>query len=299
VGDLLSAAQSVRASYLYLAKYGYTGDVLENNNFLRVFPYADDFQTPDIVQFLTIPSGRDVTFFDGFDNEVRRALIEAPHQQLVIAASGSVRLYPRTEPPPDLPLGEALSATFLRPEFLSPSPLITPPQVASVARDIIAGQETLLGSTQAIVEWVHANVEYKRGVTHVGTTATEVLNMRQGVCQDVTHLTLALMRAAWIPCRYVSGLLTEEVGETHAWVEFWHPEAGWIACDPTRGKPLVTGPDHVKFAVGRDYTDVPPVIGEYRGTGSGYLDRVVAEARLETNTRPLEEAIAALAGTGP
>jgi transglutaminase-like putative cysteine protease len=121
-----------------------------------------------------------------------------------------------------------------------------------------------------------------------------VLATRQGVCQDITHLTLAMMRSTHIPCRYVSGLLAEEVGETHAWVEWWHPTEGWIASDPTRKRPIVTGPDHLKFAVGRDYTDVPPVVGEFRGSGSGYLDKVVAEARLEKETPSLEEALAQL-----
>lgn len=292
MGDLLS--NSARASYLYLAKYGYTGDVHENNNFLRIFPYADDYQVPEVVQFLTIPGGRTVKFFDAYENQVRQSIVESPHQQLVIAAAGSARIFPRAVEPQDVPLGVALTAPALLPEFLNPSPLVDPAAAYALTQEVIDCLDTLLQVVRAIVWWVHDNIEYVRGVTGVGTTATDVLETRQGVCQDLAHLTLAMMRSTHIPCRYVSGLLTGEVGETHAWVEFWHPVEGWVAADPTRNWPVVTGPDHLKFAAGRDYTDVPPVIGEFRGMGTGGLTKVVAEARLEEETPSLEEAVAAL-----
>jgi transglutaminase-like putative cysteine protease len=142
---------------------------------------------------------------------------------------------------------------------------------------------------------LHANIEYRSDVTDLSTTAADVLALRTGVCQDIAHLALGMLRALWIPCRYVSGLLTEEVGETHAWLEFWHPEAGWVGSDPTRGVSIVSEPDHVKFAVGRDYSDVTPVQGEYRGDCQGYLDKVVAEARLERETISIDQALAELA----
>ena len=292
MGGLLS--ESVRASYLYLAKYAYTGEVLENNNFLRVFPYGDEYQVPEVVQFLTIPGGRTVKFFDGYDNQVRQSVVEAMHRELVVAAAGSAILWPASEEPPDMPLGDALTAPNLLPEFLTPSPLVEPADAAALTAEITDCLDTLLQVVRAIVWWCHDNIEYVRGVTGVGTTSTEVLETRKGVCQDIAHLALAMLRSTHVPCRYVSGLLTEEVGETHAWVEWYHPTAGWIASDPTRKRPIVTGPDYLKFAVGRDYTDVAPVVGEFRGTGTGSLTKVVAEARLEKEAPSLEEALAQL-----
>jgi hypothetical protein len=47
--------------------------------------------------------------------------------------------------------------------------------------------------------------------------------------------------------------------------------------------------------VGRDYSDVTPVQGEYRGECSGYLDKVVAEACLEEETLSIDQALAVLA----
>jgi transglutaminase-like putative cysteine protease len=76
---------------------------------------------------------------------------------------------------------------------------------------------------------------------------------------------IGLCRALKIPALYVSGYLaTETASATHAWVEVLIPGAGWRALDPTHnGQP---GETYVKVAVGRDYADVAPVTGNYKGT---------------------------------
>jgi transglutaminase-like putative cysteine protease len=74
-----------------------------------------------------------------------------------------------------------------------------------------------------------------------------------------------------IPCRYVSGYLyhgdahkdRSESSATHAWIEAFLPELGWIGFDPTNN--LVAGDRHIRTAIGRDYADVPPTHGIYRG----------------------------------
>lgn len=286
--------EPLRATFLYLARYKYTGDVIENDNILRVFPYQDDGQVPEQTQFLLIPSGSGVNYVDGYGSPVCRARVVVPHRELIVASSGRVRLFPLDTSLPEIARSSTLSRAGLFPQFLSPSPLVDPASVLDVALEVADGDTGLVRLVDRVSEWVHNSIEYRQGVTDLATTAADVLRIRQGVCQDIAHLALGLLRALWIPCRYVSGLLIGEAGETHAWVEFWHPEAGWVGCDPTRNISIVTGPDHVKFAVGRDYSDVTPVQGEYRGECSGYLDRVVAEARLEEETISIDQALASL-----
>jgi len=287
--------EPLRAAYLYLARYRYNGDVTENDNIVRVFPYQDDGQVPERNQFLLLPSGSSVNYVDGYGSPVSRVRVVEPHRELIVASSGLVRLYPLDSPLPEIHRSSSISSAGLLPQFLSPSPLVDPASVRDIALEVAEGDTGIVSLVDRISEWVYGNVEYRQGVTDLSTTAGDVLRLRQGVCQDIAHLALGMLRALWIPCRYASGLLVGEVGETHAWLEFWHPEAGWVGCDPTRNVSVVTGPDHVKFAVGRDYSDVTPVQGEYRGECGGYLDKVVAEARLEAEPISIDQALAALA----
>src|SRR5438270_351592 len=101
--------------------------------------------------------------------------------------------------------------------------------------------------------------------------------MRKGVCQDYPHITIILARQLGIPCRYVSGYLYQpgrsqdrSTGEaTHAWVEAYLPGLGWIGFDPTNN--TTTDERHIRVAIGRDYADVPPTRGVYRGKAESEL----------------------------
>jgi transglutaminase-like putative cysteine protease len=87
---------------------------------------------------------------------------------------------------------------------------------------------------------------------------------------------LGVVRMRGLPARYVSGYIVsgsatgstkqEEVigGQaSHAWAEIFLPGSGWIGFDPTLGKPIELR--HIRVAYGRDYGDVPPVRGVYKG----------------------------------
>ena len=100
-----------------------------------------------------------------------------------------------------------------------------------------------------------------------------------------------MLRALGVPVRYVSGLLTRQAGETHAWLEFLHPDAGWLPADPTRGVVIDIGVDYLKFGVGRDYTDVPPVTGSFVSRGSGHLDFTKAQVFFDRGEISFEDAL--------
>ena len=88
------------------------------------------------------------------------------------------------------------------------------------------------------------------------------------MCQDFAHLMLALLRLRQVPCRYVSGYLhverkKREPSQSHAWVEFHSPTAGWVPFDPAHNRPV--DDRYVVVGHGRHYDDVPPNKGIYRG----------------------------------
>jgi transglutaminase-like putative cysteine protease len=101
----------------------------------------------------------------------------------------------------------------------------------------------------------------------------------------MAHVTVALLRAAGLPARYVSGYLHADpsaepgqtaVGESHAWVEYW--TGSWRPIDPTSGAPVRER--HVVVARGRDYSDIPPHKGIYHGAPASALAVTVEVTRL-------------------
>jgi len=113
----------------------------------------------------------------------------------------------------------------------------------------------------------------------------EFVRARAGVCQDYTHVMLALCRRIGIPARYVSGYLETGAGLTlgsdasHAWIEAYLPGSGWVGFDPTNG--TLVEQTYVKVGHGRDYDDVPPVKGLRRGGGTESLRVAVRVMRVE------------------
>ena len=263
--------------YAYGARYVYTDTVIVNDNFIRLSACEDAYQTPLAASVVTVPGARAAVYKDRMGNPTHRVRLTSPHQVLTILAVGSVRL---SSPPPSVSDADmdGLRYDAAAAEFLLPTPMVRPDLVADTAREIAGGCGGLLAAVDAVVRWVYENIAYIRGSTTVGTTAEQVLAKREGVCQDMTHLAMGMLRALGVPARYVSGLMCGQVGETHAWFEFLHPAQGWLPADPTRGQSVVRGADLVKFAVGRDYTQASPVEGSFVSTGTGGLDVVVAQA---------------------
>jgi transglutaminase-like putative cysteine protease len=151
--------------------------------------------------------------------------------------------------------------------------------------------EDVTDYTNRIVASVHAQFAYEPGTTKVQSTADEILSAGAGVCQDFAHLTIGVLRLAGIPSRYVSGYLApasddnvESVGAqaSHAWLEAQLPGAGWTGFDPTNG--CQVDQRHIRVAVGRDYSDVPPMRGVYRSSGGSQV--MTVDLRIEPESSP-------------
>lgn len=127
--------------------------------------------------------------------------------------------------------------------------------------------ENLMG----LNHWVFVHLFFKTGVTHVDTPLKEIIEKRHGVCQDFTHLFLAIARANNIPARYVSGYLHQGNGyfgdsQMHAWAEAYVPQAGWVGFDPTND--ILVADDHIKICHGLDYSDCSPLKGVVYSSGN-------------------------------
>ncbi|MEH6680038.1 MAG: transglutaminase family protein [Sediminicola sp.] len=136
----------------------------------------------------------------------------------------------------------------------------------------------LFQNLQDLNSWVFEHLVFKTNVTAVDTPLEEVVRLRQGVCQDFTHLFCALSRRNHIPTRYVSGYLHQGNGyfgdsQMHAWTECFVPGMGWIGFDPTNN--LLASENHIKVAHGKDYTDCPPLKGVVYSIGKNKTSHTV------------------------
>lgn len=279
-----SPIETVTASFIYAVRYGYSDTVIHNDNQLRIFPRDGEGQIAAETEVWSVPSGRGVDYKDRFGNRVRRLRVIEPHTTFIVAAAGRVNLSTEIPADDDVLISE-LRGLPESLEYTAISPLVDPDTVTTRAADVAEGEAHLLAAVNKVVRWVYEDIRYKRGTTSVATTADQVLAAGEGVCQDKTHLALGLLRALHIPCRYASGLITGQTGETHSWVEFYHPGRGWLGADPTRGLILPPARDYVKLGVGRDYTDVSPVTGSFLSKGEAEDVAAIAHVTLD-DTRP-------------
>ncbi len=274
----------------YLTEYSYDGEVTDNLNALRVRPAASARQRVDEFSVRIDPEARLHRHTDYFGTEVVEFAVTEPHTQLAIDVRARVATT-AAPVPPQAEWSALTLADYLEPagEFLLAQGAPTDPRLDALHATTRA--RTPLATVLLVAELIPDTFEYRAGVTYVGSTVGDLLDAGAGVCQDFVHLGLALLRRRGIAARYVSGYLFVSHGDevesvevaTHAWLEALLPsgtpgeEPVWVGVDPTnRG---LSGEFHVKIGHGRDYGDVPPTKGVYRGGAEAALEATVGMTR--------------------
>ena len=265
----------------------YQGAARASYNEARMTPLTLPSQTA-LQTRVSVGNGTPVwAYHDYWGTVVSSFDIQAPHNELTVRSHAMVETSTAPPPPPPLAWAElrAQAEAGIVAEYLAATPRTTvDPALAGAARER-AGGAGPLEAAAAVAAWVRERVEYMPGATGVQTSAQEAWDKGQGVCQDIAHLTVALLREAGLPARYVSGYLHPRpeaglgeaiTGQSHAWVEYWAGD--WVAADPTNQASV--GEGHVVVARGRDYGDVPPLKGIYHGAPSVAMDVTVEVTRL-------------------
>lgn len=282
-----------RYKLAHVTVFSYDGPVSESYNELRLRPRHDETQSCLSFRLTTRPSSRPAAHLDYFDNWVHHFHILPEHRELRVESEAIVLVHP-TLPPAASParLDELdRRQDSLREEFydwMAPSeycPLA--PSLKPFVDEIEArcdGSVRSFAETAATV--VNEKFTYKPGATHVHSSVEDILETRAGVCQDFSHLLIAILRRRGLAARYVSGYLIprQRVSQddsraamenviggqaSHAWVQANIPDLGWIGLDPTVG--YFVDEQHILVARGRDYGDVPPVRGVYKGHAGQHL----------------------------
>lgn len=269
-------------SIRHMTRFDYTAAVRESVMELRMQPRTEGSQAVRNFQIVTSPRAQLFAYTDHFGNAVYHFNILREHSELRIDVQSVVEVNPPQMLPPqaDTLEWDRYNSLNLRAEhydFLGESSFI---QDCAELREFKSshGLQRPEGNTLSALRNLNSQIydafEYESGVTEVHSPIDHALLERRGVCQDFAHIMIAIARSWGIPARYVSGYLFHRRQDhnrsasdaTHAWVETYLPSFGWIGFDPTNN--VIAGERHIRVAVGRDYADVPPTRGTFKG-GAG------------------------------
>jgi transglutaminase-like putative cysteine protease len=266
--------------------YRYDAPVLASYNEARLTPVTDVDQLTLDARVVTTPDAQQRRYWDYWGTQVTVFDLHTPHDALEVTATATVDTADERQPEVpgwDVVRSEKVQDRYV--ELLVPTTRTRPDEeMTALAREAVDGLDPQ-DAALAIGQLVHDRVAYQAGSTGVATSAHDAWGLGKGVCQDIAHVSVSLLRAVGLPAAYVSGYLHPKrdaatgetvTGESHAWVEVWL--GSWWGYDPTNQVPA--GERHVVVGRGRDYGDVTPLKGIYSGSGSQQLGVVVEVTRL-------------------
>jgi transglutaminase-like putative cysteine protease len=266
----------------HITKYTYDNFVRDSANKIILYPLVDIYQ--DVIKHdLTITGSPLVdTYIDYYGNEVGSFTYTEPHSMLVINSRVSVNTHPRPLPVDNIfaaeQWNELFNLRYIVPyiDFLKQEYFEGLSELQPVVENERRTDDTPYRTALKFCQYVYKNFEYIKGVTTVETTLDEIWKIKAGVCQDFAHLLMVMLRLVGIPARYVSGYICPNrdgmrgEGATHAWAEAYIPGYGWLGIDPTNN--CVANENHVRLAVGRNFSDCSPVKGVYKGSSGHKLE---------------------------
>ncbi|MBS0641747.1 MAG: transglutaminase family protein [Proteobacteria bacterium] len=272
----------------HISRYGYGTPVDLAAHMVHLRPRPRPFQSIVSEKLVTSPApARRRDGVDYFGNCVTWLFLDLPHADFEVTAESVVDVeFPSPPPVEDTLPWEQVVAAARSPRAWRESEFRFGTAMAPVdaatrgyaqvsfppGRPVLAGLVDL--TTRMFREF-----RFRAGVTTISTPVSQVMQRREGVCQDFTHVMLSALRGLGLPARYVSGYIRtrpppgqprrQGADQSHAWVGAWlGPEHGWVDLDPTNG--VVVKDEHVLVAWGRDYADVSPVRGVILGGGGDH-----------------------------
>ena len=289
-------------SIRHLTKFLYSTAVSESMMETRMHPRSDQNQRCLTFHLSVSPRCRVFSYRDHLANQVHHFDIPGMHGQLVIVAESLVEVQPAPQVPAFLAPGAwaDLDAMVERGDYwemLLPSEFAAPTQALddlATQLDVRRRDDPLM-VLHRLNQQMYEYFDYKPNSTRVDSPIDLALSTKAGVCQDFAHIMITLVRSKLrIPCRYVSGYLFHGESDmdrsvstaTHAWIEALVPHLGWVGFDPTNW--LVAGDRHIRTAIGRDYADVPPTHGIFRGRAESELT-VAVRVTPSLGTPPLDQ----------
>ena len=286
----------------HVTQYHYDAFVRESVMELWMQPQKSATQRLVSFELEVEPPAQMFSYADNYGNAVYHFDVPQPHERLTIVARSQVETSAPQELPEALDQGEwdRARSDFVRGEcfdFLTPHGFAVHTQalgkfMADKGVDELRRYDPLT-SVRALSTLLYKAFDYEPGVTTADSPIDHALESGRGVCQDFAHIMIAICRSWGLPARYVSGYLFTNRGDgakpgadrsdpdaTHAWVEVFLPSLRWVGFDPTNN--VTAAERHIAVAVGRDYADVPPSQGVFKGEAESQLLVGVSVRRART-----------------
>ena len=283
----------VRYCIKHTSRYVYSSPVSKSAMTLCFRPREDDGQSLLSFEIETIPAISLTSETDYFGNVQHYLIIHQPHDLLEITALSTVEPGPTTAVPESLAPEtwdeiEVWRGSVEYWDFMHPSRFARScPELSNFmsGHGLDKAEGDPLSALVRLSGTMYEAFQYVPGSTSAVSPIEHILESGKGVCQDYAHVMISIARSWGVPSRYVSGYLyvEDDVGRPipaaagHAWVECRLPGLGWVGFDPTNN--WIVGSQHVRVAVGRDYHDVAPTRGIFRGGGDTRLE---VEVRMES-----------------
>lgn len=231
-------------------QYTYTAEVRNSIQYIKMMPSTNEHQKVHYWD-VSVP-GQKVIRHDAFQNLWMTSTQRESYHSLMIMAQGIVEI--------NLAHEQGLNDSLNPYLFLQPTEATKcNAEMKDFAERHVPAltRKHLIGLAQAVLEYV----PYIANSTTVQGSAIDAFEARQGVCQDHSHIFIAMCKHLGLPSRYISGYLYAQNAShlaSHAWAEVFIEQV-WYCFDVSNL--LFTPSAHVYVAVGRDYWDVAPVRG--------------------------------------
>jgi transglutaminase-like putative cysteine protease len=277
----------VEFTILHQTTYRYPGKIHESYSVVHLRPRSDSTQYCTKYELNVAPRARIFSYSDRFGNDVQHFAVLPDHDVLSIIARSSVITVRSPNPEVPSPITkEQLNADpnlrWFYDELHESQYVMFGPELRAFAAEV--GDP---GADDLVAWYLHAGTTikqqftYAKNATTVQTTIDESIKARAGVCQDYAHILVALCRYYGVPARYVSGyVFSGQEGSvlgaeaSHAWCEAYLGSHGWVGYDPTND--TLIDDRFARIGVGRDYRDVSPVRGIYKGASRSTMSVNVA-----------------------
>ncbi|MEJ2903454.1 transglutaminase family protein [Pedobacter panaciterrae] len=265
----------------HITKYTYESPVRESVNHIILYPIEDQFQSV-IKHTLKISGNPKVDVFtDYYGNKIGFFAYSERHRELEIYSELTVATIAKELPSEtmfsEMQWMELEKLRYQVPyiDYLKWEAFNELDELKKITEQFLQSDLTPYRVAMDYCQYVYGHFKYIQGVTTVQTQIDEIWQIKSGVCQDFAHILCQMLRMAKIPAKYVSGYICPNKngirgeGATHAWVEAYIPDYGWLGLDPTNN--CIANETYVRLALGRSFTDCSPVKGVYKGPSNHKL----------------------------